>query len=90
MHLAAMIRAVSRAQGSVAVDTGWLQWGPCATCAILISRDVQAFEKMKDLGLLAGKGGLYGNVFRVKPPMCFTREDADFTLQCFDQALSEL
>lgn len=51
---------------------------------------VQAFERMKDLGLLAGKGGLYGNVFRVKPPMCFTQADADFTLQCFDQALSEL
>lgn len=23
-----------------------------------------------------GKGGFYGNVFRVTPPLCFTKEDA--------------
>ena len=51
---------------------------------------VQVFERMKDLGVLMGKGGLYGNVFRVKPPMCFGKPDADFLLGCFDQALSEL
>eukprot|EP00898_Chlorokybus_atmophyticus_P002673 jgi/Chlat1/3406/Chrsp23S03737 len=51
---------------------------------------VQAFERMKDLGVLAGKGGLKGNVFRIKPPMCFTRQDADFFVAVMDQALSEL
>ena len=50
----------------------------------------QVMERMKDLGVLMGKGGLYGNVFRVKPPMCWTEADADFLLACFDQALSEL
>lgn len=29
-----------------------------------------------DLGALIGKGGFYGNVFRITPPLCFTREDA--------------
>ena len=51
---------------------------------------VQAFERIKDFGILAGKGGLYANVFRFKPPMCFSKADADFTLQALDQALTEL
>ena len=48
------------------------------------------FERSKDLGVLLGKGGLRGNVFRIKPPMCLTRADADFLLQVLDQALTEL
>ena len=51
---------------------------------------MQAFERMKDMGLLIGKGGLLGNVFRIKPPMCITQRDADFMLEVMDVALSEL
>lgn len=51
---------------------------------------LQAFERMKDMGLLIGKGGLLGNVFRIKPPMCITQQDADFMLEVMDMALSEL
>jgi alanine-glyoxylate transaminase/(R)-3-amino-2-methylpropionate-pyruvate transaminase len=45
---------------------------------------------MKDLGVLMGKGGLYGNVFRIKPPMCFSREDADYLVDVMDHCLSKL
>lgn len=51
---------------------------------------MQAFERMKDMGVLIGKGGLLGNVFRIKPPMCITEQDADFLLETMDIALSEL
>jgi alanine-glyoxylate transaminase/(R)-3-amino-2-methylpropionate-pyruvate transaminase len=47
-------------------------------------------EKAKDLGLLIGKGGLFGNVLRIKPPMCLTHADADFMLEVLDVAFSSL
>jgi len=48
------------------------------------------FERTKDLGLLIGKGGLHGNVLRIKPPMCITRKDVDFMLEVLDIALEEV
>ena len=48
------------------------------------------FERCKDLGLLIGKGGLWGNTLRIKPPMCITAPDADFMLEVLDQALASV
>ena len=31
---------------------------------------------LTEMGVLVGKGGFYGNVFRITPPLCFTKEDA--------------
>jgi alanine-glyoxylate transaminase/(R)-3-amino-2-methylpropionate-pyruvate transaminase len=45
-------------------------------------------ELCKERGLLVGKGGLYGNVLRIKPPMCVTTDDADFLVDCLDEVLS--
>jgi alanine-glyoxylate transaminase/(R)-3-amino-2-methylpropionate-pyruvate transaminase len=50
----------------------------------------EAMERMKDMGVLMGKGGLFGNVFRIKPPMCFTPKDADFLVDVMDHALTSL
>jgi len=47
-------------------------------------------EALKDGGVLIGKGGLRGNVFRIKPPMCFSLADADFLCDVFDDALGKL
>jgi alanine-glyoxylate transaminase / (R)-3-amino-2-methylpropionate-pyruvate transaminase len=44
-------------------------------------------EAAREMGVLVGKGGLDGNVLRIKPPMCITAEDAEFTLDVLDQAL---
>jgi alanine-glyoxylate transaminase / (R)-3-amino-2-methylpropionate-pyruvate transaminase len=44
-------------------------------------------ELAKDRGLLIGKGGLHGNVIRIKPPMCITKADCDFLADCLDECL---
>lgn len=45
-------------------------------------------EHMRELGVLIGKGGLYGNVLRIKPPMCITGADVDFAVDALDVALT--
>lgn len=48
-------------------------------------------ERLKDKhSILIGKGGLKGNVFRIKPPMCFTRKDAEYLCDALDESLSAL
>lgn len=46
------------------------------------------FEKARELGLLIGKGGLAGNTLRIKPPLIFTKPDADFMLAVLDECLA--
>ncbi len=54
---------------------------PAATLAVL--------EEARELGLLLGKGGLHGNVLRIKPPMCITAEDVDFALEVMEIAFTK-
>ncbi|XP_028764485.1 alanine--glyoxylate aminotransferase 2 homolog 3, mitochondrial [Neltuma alba] len=49
---------------------------------------LHVMDQMKELGVLIGKGGYYGNVFRITPPLCFTKEDADFLVDAMDLSLS--
>jgi alanine-glyoxylate transaminase/(R)-3-amino-2-methylpropionate-pyruvate transaminase len=51
---------------------------------------VDVVELCKERGLLVGKGGLFGNVLRIKPPMCLTRDDADFLADCLDEVLDRM
>lgn len=48
------------------------------------------FERARELDLLIGKGGLWGNTLRIKPPMCLTPADADFIVAVLDEALAGL
>lgn len=47
-------------------------------------------EFTRDRGLILGKGGLYGNVMRIKPPMCLTKDDANFLVDCIDETLTAM
>jgi alanine-glyoxylate transaminase/(R)-3-amino-2-methylpropionate-pyruvate transaminase len=48
----------------------------------------QVLERAREMGVLLGKGGLHGSVIRFAPPMCITRDDADFMLAVFDTAFA--
>lgn len=50
----------------------------------------QVVELAKDLGLLLGKGGLWGQTIRFAPPMCITQADGDFALAVLDQAFGSV
>lgn len=46
-------------------------------------------ERMKDLGILVSTDGPFANVIKIKPPLVFTKENADFLVQVLDRVLSE-
>jgi alanine-glyoxylate transaminase/(R)-3-amino-2-methylpropionate-pyruvate transaminase len=50
----------------------------------------QVLELCKEMGLLLGKGGLWGQTIRFSPPMCLHKQDADFLLDVLDQAFDRL
>jgi alanine-glyoxylate transaminase/(R)-3-amino-2-methylpropionate-pyruvate transaminase len=51
------------------------------------SETAEVLELCRERGLLVGKGGIYGNVLRIKPPMCLTEDDADFLVDCLEEVL---
>ncbi|KAB1224585.1 hypothetical protein CJ030_MR2G004977 [Morella rubra] len=51
---------------------------------------LHVMDEMKELGVLIGKGGYFGNVFRITPPLCFTKEDADYLVDSMDYVMSKM
>lgn len=51
---------------------------------------LELFEQTKKRGLLIGKGGLYGNVIRISPPMCATADDVEEALGIMDESFAEM
>ena len=47
----------------------------------------RVLELCKERSLVIGKGGLFGNTLRIKPPMCITKADVDFLADCLDEVL---
>jgi len=61
-----------------------------STRAPATTQTLDVLEAAREMGLLLGKGGLDGNVLRIKPPMCITADDADFALDVLDRALARV
>lgn len=47
------------------------------------------FDDCRELGLVLGKGGPSGNVFRIKPPMCIKEADVEFTIEVLKYAFEK-
>jgi alanine-glyoxylate transaminase / (R)-3-amino-2-methylpropionate-pyruvate transaminase len=56
------------------------------TRAPATAETLEVLEAAREMGVLLGKGGLDGNVLRIKPPMCITADDVDFALAVLDRA----
>ena len=55
---------------------------PKATAAVM--------EKAREYGLLVGKGGIYGNVFRLAPPLSLTQAEAEEGYAIMERAFEEV
>lgn len=56
------------------------EYAPAETLAVL--------DEARERGLLLGKGGLFGNVLRVTPPMCFSETDADDLVRILGESIA--
>jgi alanine-glyoxylate transaminase/(R)-3-amino-2-methylpropionate-pyruvate transaminase len=52
------------------------------------SQTLDILEAGREMGLLIGKGGLDGNILRIKPPMCLSEADVEFSIDVLDQAFT--
>jgi len=50
----------------------------------------QVLERTRANGLLVGKGGMYGNVIRMAPPMNISKADVDEGIRLLDKSFSEV
>jgi 4-aminobutyrate aminotransferase len=80
-RLVGEVRGMGLMQGVELVkDRGTKEPAPQAAAAVM--------QAAKDRGLIVGKGGLYGNVLRISPPLNVTAQDADQAADVLDGALA--
>ena len=54
------------------------------------ARAIWLVNRLKDLGYLTSNAGAFGNVVKIRPPLCFSQVNADAFLGAWDQAVAEL
>lgn len=51
---------------------------------------ITLMEKAREKGVLLGKGGLFGNVIRIAPPLSINQKQCDQILRVIDESLTEM
>ena len=47
----------------------------------------ELMERLREKGILVGRGGAGANVLRLQPPMCMSMDDAKYFIQSFEEVL---
>ena len=50
----------------------------------------QLMELTRERGVLFGKGGVFGNILRIQPPMCMTMQDAKYLVGALEDSLEQM
>jgi len=50
----------------------------------------QVLEAAREARILLGKGGLYGNVLRISPPMNISKSDVDNFTKALDESFAKV
>ena len=48
---------------------------------------MRVVEMSKDEGVVIGKGGMFGNVIRIKPPLSITKDNVDTMLKVLKKCM---
>ncbi len=51
---------------------------------------LELFERTKEAGLLIGRGGFYGNVIRITPPLTIKKEEIDRAIEIMDWTFEKI
>ena len=51
-------------------------------------KHAEIMERTRELGLLFSKGGIYGNLLRLQPPLNITKEDAIYLTDVLEEVLT--
>jgi 4-aminobutyrate aminotransferase-like enzyme len=51
---------------------------------------VRGVNALRERNILIGTAGLHGNIWKIRPPLCFKREHADMFADGFDKVLKDL
>jgi 4-aminobutyrate aminotransferase-like enzyme len=50
----------------------------------------QLINRLRHRGILIGAAGPYGNTLKIRPPLCFTKDNADMFIAACDEVLREI
>ncbi|MBT8213600.1 MAG: aminotransferase class III-fold pyridoxal phosphate-dependent enzyme, partial [Acidimicrobiia bacterium] len=86
-HLSDEVEEIGEVRGKgLMIGVELVERGGNAPAAALTGRVMGA---AREHGLLVGKGGLYGNVLRIAPPLSLTEEEAEAGLSMMRDAITD-